>query len=127
MIVEITKLNKISEKIISCAIEVHKELGPGLLENVYQKALCIELGLNGIKHEAEKFIKVAYKNHEVGIYQADIIVEDKIVIELKSTERDNPLFEAQLLSYMKLGGYQLGLLLNFNKKYLKDGLQRIIL
>ncbi len=127
MIIEIEQLNQITDKVIGCAIEVHKELGPGLLENVYQKALCIELELNGISYEAEKPIDVAYKNKEIGSYKADIIVEDLIILELKSTNRDDPLFKAQLLSYMKLGGYKLGLLLNFNNRVLKHGIDRIIL
>lgn len=115
------------KKIIGCAIEVHNKLGPGLLESIYQKALCIELDLAGLNSETEKPVTVEYKNNLIGQFRIDIVVENKIVLELKSVERYDPVFEAQLLSYMKLGGYRLGLLINFNSKLLKDGIKRIIL
>lgn len=120
-------LNKISEKIIGCAIEVHRNLGAGLLENIYQKALCIELKLAGLNVESEKAINVNYKDEMIGHFRIDIVVEDKIILELKSVERHGPVFEAQLLSYMKLGGFKPGLLINFNNKLLKDGIKRLIL
>ena len=120
------ELNKITEKIIGCAIEVHKRLGPGLLESIYEKALCIELRLTGLKFEQQKSLQVLYKNESIGEFKIDILVENKIVLELKSVERHDPLFEAQILSYMKLGNYSLGLLINFNSKLLKDGIKRFI-
>ena len=120
------KLNKITEKIIGCAIEVHKRLGPGLLESIYEKALCIELRLAGLKFKQQKSLPVLYKNESIGKFKIDILVENKIVLELKSVERHDPLFEAQILSYMKLGNYPLGLLINFNSKLLKDGIKRFI-
>ena len=120
-------LNSISEVIIGCAIEVHRSLGPGLLESIYQKALCIELKLAGLNYENERVIDVEYKGEMIGQFRMDIVVEDLIVVELKSVERFDPVFEAQLLGYMRLGGFKLGLLINFNNKLLKDGIKRLIL
>ncbi len=119
--------NVLTEKIIGCALEVHKLLGPGLLESIYESALCIEFELQGIKFERQKNIEVTYKNHSIGNFRIDIIVENQIVLEIKSVERMDAVFEAQLLSYMKLGNYKLGLLLNFNSRLLKDGIKRMIL
>ncbi|MCK5076120.1 MAG: GxxExxY protein [Calditrichia bacterium] len=120
------ELNKITEKIIGCSIEVHQTLGPGLLESVYESALCAEFDLQNIKYEKQKVLPVVYKNQNVGDFRIDILVEDVIVLELKSVERYEPVFEAQLLSYLKLGGYHIGLLINFNSKLLKDGIKRMI-
>jgi len=120
------ELNKITEKIIGCAIEVHKRLGPGLLESIYEKALCIELKLAELKFEQQKSLQVLYKNESIGRFKIDILVANKIVIELKSVDRHDPIFKAQILSYMKLGNYPLGLLINFNSKLLKDGIKRFI-
>ncbi len=105
------EINKITEKIIGCAIEMHKRLGPGLLESVYEKALCIELRIAGLKFEQQKSLPVLYKNESIGNFKIDVLVENKIVLELKSVERHDPIFEAQILSYMKLGNYPLGLLI----------------
>jgi len=121
------ELNKITEKIIGCAIEVHRNLGPGLLESVYEKALAIELKDDGLKYVRQKKLPVKYKNKSIGEFKIDILVENKIVLELKSVERHDPVFEAQLLSYMKLGNYKLGLLINFNTKLLKNGIKKMIL
>jgi len=120
------ELNKITEIIIGCAIEVHKRLGPGLLESVYEKALCIELRLAGLEFQRQKLLPVLYKNESIGEFKIDILVANKIVIELKSVERHDPIFEAQILSYMKLGNYPLGLLMNFNSRLLKDEIKRFI-
>ena len=95
-------LNKITEKVIGCAIEVHKHLGPGLLESVYEKALVIELNNTELKHESQKSLPVKYKGKSVGEFKMDILVENEVVLELKSVERHDPVFEAQLLSYLKL-------------------------
>jgi GxxExxY protein len=121
------EINKITEKIIGCAIEVHKNLGPGLLESVYEKSLFIELEQRGIKAERQKIQIVEYKKRLVGEFRIDILVEDCVVLELKSVERFDPVFEAQILSYMKLGGYKIGLLINFNSKLLIEGIKRYIL
>lgn len=120
-------LNHISERIIGCAIKVHRTLGPGLLENIYEKALCIELRHDGLHFEEQKTLDVMYKNEVIGKYRMDVVVENSIVVEIKSVERYDTLFEAPLLSYMKLGRYRLGLLINFNSRLLKDGIKRLIL
>ena len=121
------ELNQITEKIIGCAIEIHRELGPGLLESIYESALCIELDSIGLTYERQKSLPVIYKNKPIGNFRVDLIVDGSVVLELKSVERYDPIFEAQLLSYMKLGKYRLGLLINFNSRLLKDGINRFIL
>ncbi len=121
------ELNRITEKIIGCAIEVHRNLGPGLLESVYEKAMAIEFKEYGLNFEKQKELNITYKDHPIGRFKMDFPVENKIVVELKSVERHDPVFEAQLLSYLKLGKYKLGLLKNFNKQLLKEGIKRIIL
>lgn len=117
----------LTDSIIGCAIEVHKELGPGLLENVYQLALGAELGLHGIRHLSQVRLPVRYKGAEIGEYRMDMLVEGAVVIELKSVERYDPVFEAQLLSYLKLGGYRVGLLINFNSTLVTKGIKRLVL
>ena len=117
----------LTEKIIECCIEVHKELGPGLLESVYESALSIEFFQHGLRFQRQKPLQVGYKGQSIGEFRIDLLVEDTVVVELKSTERHDPLFEAQLLSYMRLGGYNVGLLINFNSVLLTKGIKRLIL
>jgi len=119
-------LKDLTEKIIGCSIEVHKELGPGLLESIYESALSIELFQRGLHFERQKPLPVGYKGEQIGEFRIDLLVEDTVVVELKSTERHDPLFEAQLLSYMKLGGYSIGLLINFNSLMLTKGVKRFV-
>jgi GxxExxY protein len=121
------KQNIITEKIINCAIEVHKHLGAGLLESIYHNALCYELSLNEIPFIREKPVQAMYKQKSIGDFYIDVLVEDLIVVELKSVETSNPLFDAQTLNYMKLGGHKVGLLINFNSKMLRDGIKRFVL
>jgi GxxExxY protein len=121
------EVNELTEKIIGCAIEVHKQLGPGLLESIYENALCIELNICGLKYQKQVSVPVIYKGHNIGEYRADIVVEDKIILELKSVERFDPIFEAQILSYMKLTNKNIGLLINFNQRMLKNGIKRFVL
>lgn len=121
------KLNIITEKIIGCAIEVHKNLGPGLLESIYEKALCCELDLRKIEHENQVVVPIIYKGKQLGEHRLDLLVENEIIVEIKAVERHEPVFEAQLLSYLKLTGKNLGLLINFNVPVLKNGIKRIIL
>ena len=116
-----------TEKIIGCAIRVHKKLGPGLLEAVYESAMKIELDRAGIVSEAQKELPVLYDGVEIGRYRMDLVINNRVVVELKSVERMDALFNAQLLSYMKLGGYRKGLLINFNSRLLKDGIKRMVL
>ncbi|EDY86779.1 conserved hypothetical protein [gamma proteobacterium HTCC5015] len=116
--------NELTKKIIGAAIEVHRELGPGLLEKVYEKAMCAELRIRKLNVEAQKSLPIMYKGREIGVHVLDLVVENTVVIELKSVEKMQPLFESQLLSYMRLGHFSLGLLINFNHRLLKDGVRR---
>lgn len=118
-------VNGITEKIIGCAIRVHKELGPGLLESIYESAMLIELQRCNMHTEKQKKLVVRYDGIEIGEHRLDLLVENTVVIELKSVERFDPVFQAQLLSYLKLGGYPVGLLINFNSRMLKNGIKRM--
>jgi GxxExxY protein len=117
----------LTEKIIGCAIEVHRTLGPGLLEQTYESALCVEFQLAGLKFQRQFVVPVTYKNHPVGDYRLDLVVENSVVLEIKSVDRFDPIFEAQLLTYLKITGQKRGLLLNFNSRLLKDGIKRLVL
>jgi GxxExxY protein len=119
-------LNKITEKIIGCAIEVHRNLGPGLLESIYESALCYELAENNIEYAKQLSVPILYKGHELGEFRLDLLVENEIVVELKAVDRMEPLFDAQLLSYLKITGKKLGLLINFNVPVLRKGIKRMI-
>jgi len=117
--------NDISGKIIGCAIEVHKALGPGLLESAYEECLFYELMETGLKVERQKPLPVVYKEVKLEAgYRVDLLVEDKVVIELKSVEALNDVHTAQVLTYLKLSGCKLGLLMNFNVTKLVDGIKR---
>ena len=121
------EINEISKKTIGCAIEVHKELGPGLLESTYQECMIYELRKAGFKVRREVPMPVVYKEVKLEHgYRMDILVEEKLVLELKTVEFLNEVHFAQLLTYLKLGNYPLGLLLNFNVKMMKEGIKRII-
>ena len=117
----------LTRQVIGCAIEVHRVLGPGLLEVSYEGALAIEFEAAGLKFERQLIIPVLYKGRSVGEYRLDFVVEDKVVLELKSVERFDTIFEAQILAYMRLSGKQRGLLVNFNTRLLKDGVKRFVL
>lgn len=121
------EINQLTEKIIGCAIEVHRQLGPGLLESLYESALCIELEQAGLKYSREATIPVVYKNHPIGEHRIDLLVEDLVILEIKSVERHDPVFEAQVLTYLKITGKKIGLLINFNSKLLVEGIKRFIL
>lgn len=121
-------LEDLSREVIGAAIEVHRELGPGLLESAYEACLCHELGLRGIKHHRQKEQPVTYKGLLVECgYRIDILVEDRMVLELKAVEALLPIHEAQLMTYLKLSKCRLGFLMNFNVPMMKDGLKRIVL
>jgi GxxExxY protein len=118
----------LSNKIIGCAIEVHRHLGPGLLESTYQQCLAHELRINGIELEIEHPLPVVYKDIRLDCgYRIDLLVENEIILELKSVEKIAPIHEAQLLSYLKLANKKQGFLINFNVRRLKDGLKSYIL
>jgi len=118
--------NQITERIIGCAIEVHRELGPGLLEATYESALCIEMGLHGMKFRRQPVFPVLYKGRNIGEYRLDLIVEDAVVVEIKSVERFDSLFEAQVLIYLRVTGKKVGLLINFNTRLFKEEIKRFV-
>jgi len=112
--------------VIGLAIEVHRHLGPGLLESAYEDCLCHELSLAGIPHARQVMLPVRYKGLEVGAaYRLDVVVANILILEIKSVERTLPVHEAQLLTYLRLSGLRTGLLLNFNHAVLKAGIKRL--
>jgi GxxExxY protein len=120
--------NEITHTIIGAAIEVHKHLGPGLLESAYEECLVHELLLRNLRIERQKPIPVVYKETKLECgYRIDLLVEDKIVVELKSVEGLAPIHDAIVLTYLRLSGHKLGLLINFNVATLKEGIRRFIL
>jgi GxxExxY protein len=120
-------LNALSYAVIGAALEVHRSLGPGFLESVYQKALCVELALAGIPFETEIPIDIEYKGCKVGEGRLDLLVERSLIVELKAVDTLLPIHKAQLLSYMKASGARLGLLMNFNVAVLKEQIVRLVL
>src|SRR6266404_8053325 len=117
--------NEITQHVIGAAIEVHRQLGPGLLESAYQDCLCHELALGKINYERQKPIPLVYKEVKLDCgYRLDLLVEERIVVELKSVDGLGPIHEAIVLTYLKLSGHKLGLLINFNVTLLKDGIKR---
>jgi GxxExxY protein len=121
-------INELTGEIIGAAIEVHKVLGPGLLESVYEKCLCRELEIRGVSHESQKALSVNYKGIELDCgYRMDIVVPDELIVELKACDSLLPIHEAQLLTYLKLTKIKLGLLINFNVPLLKNGIKRFAL
>jgi GxxExxY protein len=120
-----TEINSITERIIGRAIEVHRVLGPGLLEPVYETALCIELEDAQIPYCRQIRLPAFYRGRRLGEYRLDLIVDDCVIVEVKAVERANPLFEAQLLTYLRVTGKPVGPLLNFNSRLLKDGITRL--
>jgi GxxExxY protein len=119
--------DRLSYKIIESAIEVHRNLGPGLLEIAYEHALCYELSIRNIPFESQKQLPVVYKKVNLDCnFRIDILVDKLVILELKAVERIEPLFEAQLLTYLKLSGLWLGMLLNFNVSVMKNGIRRIV-
>ena len=120
--------NRISERIIKCAIEVHKQLGPGLLESIYEECLCKEFELNGVKYLRQKEIPIVYKNIKLPErYRIDLVVENVVIAEIKCVGTILPVHQAQLLTYLKLTGLNLWLILNFNADLMKNGIKRMAL
>jgi GxxExxY protein len=119
--------NEITHQIIGAAIEVHKHLGPGLLESAYEECLAHELRLRNFRVERQKPVPVVYKQTKLECgYRLDLLVEGRIVVELKSVEGLGPIHEAIILTYLRMSGHKLGLLINFNVSVLKDGVRRFI-
>jgi GxxExxY protein len=124
---ETPREDRITGEIIGAAIEVHRELGPGLLESAYEQCLCHELSLRGLPFQRQVELPVVYKGIRLDCgYRMDVVVEGIVVVELKTVDKLLPIHDAQLLTYLKLSDHQLGLLLNFNVPVLKDGLKRIV-
>jgi GxxExxY protein len=121
------RLDQITGRIIGAAIEVHKVVGPGLLESAYEACLAFELRQVGLKVEAQKPLPVVYKDVKLDCgYRLDLVVEDAVIVEIKAVERLSPIHDAQLLSYLRLSHMRVGLLLNFHVRVLKDGLKRMV-
>ena len=121
------RINEITENVIAAAIDVHRELGPGLLESTYEACLVFELAERGLRVERQKALPVACKGVRVDCgYRIDLLVEGQVIVELKAVEALDPIHEAQVLSYLKLSGCHVGLLINFNVWLLKEGLRRLV-
>jgi GxxExxY protein len=122
------KTNQLTGQIIGAAIEVHKALGPGLLESVYEECLCHELDVRQIPYGRQQALPVEYKGVKIDCgYRIDLLVSDLVILELKSVDSLQPIHEAQLLTYLKLTGLRVGLLINFNVRVLKEGVKRLII
>ena len=122
-----SSINQITHQVIGSCIEVHKKLGPGLLESTYEECLCHELNLVGLKFSRQKSLPVVYKGIRLDCgYRLDLVIENRLILELKAVEKVMPIHEAQLLTYLKLSGLSLGLLINFNVCYLRDGIKRMV-
>jgi GxxExxY protein len=120
-------INGLRSRIIGAAIEVHEALGPGLLESAYEECLCHELSFKGLSFERQKPLPVVYRGKRLDCgYRLDLVVEKAIVLELKSCEEIEPIHKAQLLTYLKLSGLSLGLILNFNTTLMRDGIVRVV-
>ncbi len=121
-------LNQLTESIIGAAMEVHRSLGPGLLESVYQECLCREFLVRGIPFERERALPLEYKGVRLECgYRLDMLVANAVVVEVKAIEAIAPVHEAQVLTYLRLGGWQVGLLINFNVAALRQGIRRKVL
>lgn len=121
------RLNEISGKIIECSINVHKELGPGMLEGAYEVCLMHELLRAGLKTKSQVTLPIFYQGIRLDAgYRIDLLVEDSVIVELKAIERLLPVHEAQLLSYLRMSDLRLGLLINFNVRLLRDGVRRVV-
>ena len=120
-------VNVLTSKIIGSAIEVHRSLGPGLLESAYHNCLARELELSGIPFRSKMPLPLVYKGIEVKAYQVDLLVADTVVVEIKAISSLAPIHDAQSLTYLRLGGWHVGLLMNFNEVVLKDGIRRRVL
>jgi GxxExxY protein len=118
----------LTQKLIAAAIEVHRHLGPGLLESAYEQCYCHEVALQGIPSERQKSLPVEYKGIKLDLgYRIDMVADKKVIVEFKCVEKILPVHEAQLLTYMKLSGVKVGLIINFHAAWIKDGIKRMVL
>ena len=121
------QLDVLASAVIGAALEVHRILGPGFLESIYEEALAIELDLRGIRFKRQGMISVSYKGRLIGEGRTDFMIEGALIFEIKAVDKLTPVHQAQVLSYLKATGYRLGLLMNFHERLLRDGLKRIVL
>jgi GxxExxY protein len=121
------EVDRVAHQIIGCAITVHRLLGPGFREHIYQQALCLELNDQGLRFEREKIISITYKQWQIPGHRVDLIVEESVLVELKAVPRIAKLHKQQLVSYLKAANLRLGLLINFDVSVLRDGLKRFVL
>jgi GxxExxY protein len=124
---ELEPFNVLTEKIIGCAIEVHRSLGPGLLERTYEAAMSVEMDRRRLAFERQSVFTIRYKGVLISEHRIDLIVEKAVVVELKSVERFDTVFMAQMLTYLKCTGLRVGLLINFNGRVLRSGVRRFLL
>jgi GxxExxY protein len=117
----------LTQRIIACAIEVHRHLGPGLLESVYEAAVCLELTDAGLSFRRQVAVPVTYKGRRIAEHRPDLIVSAFVVVEIKSVEQFNPVFVAQMLTYLRITNLRVGLILNFNRAVLREGIKRVML
>ncbi len=122
-----SKLDQVAHAVIGAAIEVHRTLGPGFLESVYEEALAVELSLRGFGFRRQVPVAVGYKGRPVGEARLDFLVEDSLIVELKAVDELAPIHHAQVISYLKATGHHLALLINFNVPVLRDGIKRVVL
>ena len=115
----------LTERIIGCAIDVHRQLGAGLLEKPYERAMCIALAKNGLTFDTQKVVELVYGGQKIGEYHPDLIVENQVVVEIKSVVNFEPVFIAQMLTYLRITGLKRGLILNFNKPVMRQGIKRV--
>lgn len=119
---------ELTQKLIAAAIEVHRHLGPGLLESAYEQCYCHEVALQGIPSERQKTLPVEYKGIKLDLgYRIDMVADKKVIVEFKCVDKILPVHEAQLLTYMKLSGVKVGLIINFHAAWIKDGIKRMVL
>jgi len=117
----------LTEKIIGCAIEVHRQLGPGLLEATFEAALAVEFELSGLQFQRQLPYPISYKGRVIGEHRLDLLIEKAVILEIKSVDRHDPIFDAQVLTYLKITGLRRALLINFNSRLLKEGVKRFVL
>jgi GxxExxY protein len=118
--------NETTDRIIACAMEVHRHLGPGLLESTYESALCLELSAAELRYRRQFAVPLFYKGRLLSEHRPDLIVAERVVVEIKSTERFHPVYTAQMLTYLRITNLQIGLILNFNTAWLKQGIRRVM-
>jgi GxxExxY protein len=121
------QLDDLAREVVDAALEVHRELGPGFVESVYEEALAIELRMRNVRFERQHPVSVSYKGHAVGEGRVDLLVGGALIVELKAVEKLLPVHKAQVISYLKARGSTLALLINFNERLLRDGIQRVVL